>query len=55
MPMSPYSVPVFDRLAWIDVVLLGWFALTFVSVALMTSDWRLFPLLSFTHAKQPSR
>ena len=25
--MSPYSVPLLGRLAWIDVVLLGWFAL----------------------------
>ncbi len=31
--MSPYSVPIFGPLAWIDVVLLGWFALTVVSVA----------------------
>jgi hypothetical protein len=38
MPMSPYSMPVFDRLAWIDVALLGWFALTAVSVAVIAWD-----------------
>jgi len=38
MSMSPYSVPVFDRLARIDVVLLGWFALTIVSVAIIAWD-----------------
>jgi hypothetical protein len=36
--VSPYSVPVFDRLAWIDVVLLGWFALTAASVAWIAWD-----------------
>ena len=36
--MSPYSAPLFGPLAWIDVVLLGWFALTIVSVAVIAWD-----------------
>jgi hypothetical protein len=36
--MSPFSVPLFGRLPWIDVVLLGWFALTFVSVIYVAWD-----------------
>lgn len=36
--MSPYSIPVFGALAWIDVVLLGWFALMLVSVAYIAWD-----------------
>ncbi len=36
--MSPYSLPVLGPLAWIDVVLLGWFALTIVSVAYVAWD-----------------
>ena len=36
--MSPYSAPIFGPLAWIDVVLLGWFALTALSVAYIAWD-----------------
>ena len=36
--MSPYSVPIFGPLAWIDVVLLGWFALTAASVVWIAWD-----------------
>ncbi len=36
--MSPYAIPVFGALAWIDVVLLGWFALMLVSVAYIAWD-----------------
>lgn len=36
--MSPYSVPVFGALAWIDVVLLGWFALVALSVVYVAYD-----------------
>jgi len=38
--MSPYEVPIFGRLAWIDVVLLGWFAITLVSVVYIS--WYVF-------------
>ena len=31
--MSPCTVPILGRLAWIDVILLGWFTLVAVSVA----------------------
>lgn len=31
--MSPYALPILGPLAWIDVVLLGWFVLTAGSVA----------------------
>ena len=31
--MSPFTLPVLGPLAWIDVVLLVWFALTVLSVA----------------------
>ena len=36
--MSPYSVPIFGPLAWIDVVLLAWFLLVAVSVAWIAWD-----------------
>ncbi len=36
--MSPYSMPIFGALAWIDVVLLGWFTLMIVSVAYIAWD-----------------
>lgn len=36
--MTPYALPLLGRLAWIDVVLLGWFALTAVSVAYVAWD-----------------
>ena len=36
--MSPYSLPLFGRLAWIDVVLLVWFALTAASVIYVAWD-----------------
>ncbi|MBI2778107.1 MAG: DUF4396 domain-containing protein [Chloroflexi bacterium] len=36
--MTDLVLPPFGRLAWIDVVLLGWFALTLVSVAYVARD-----------------
>ncbi len=36
--MSPYTIPIFDPLAWIDVVLLGWFVVTLASVAYIGWD-----------------
>ena len=36
--MTPYALPLLGRLAWIDVILLGWFALTAVSVAYVAWD-----------------
>jgi hypothetical protein len=36
--MSPYSLPVFGPLAWIDIVVLGWFVLTFLSVIYVAYD-----------------
>jgi hypothetical protein len=36
--MSPYSVPVLGPLAWIDVIVLGWFALTSASVVYIALD-----------------
>lgn len=36
--MSPFSVPILGPLAWIDVILLGWFALTALSVAYVAWD-----------------
>lgn len=36
--MTDISIPIFGRLAWIDVVLLFWFALTFVSVVYVAYD-----------------
>jgi hypothetical protein len=38
--MTPYSLPFVGPLAWIDVVLLGWFALTAASVAYVATDTR---------------
>ena len=31
--MSPYALPLLGRLAWIDVLLLGWFLLVLISVS----------------------
>jgi manganese oxidase len=36
--VSPYSLPILGRLAWIDVVLLGWFLLVLVSVVYVAND-----------------
>ena len=36
--MSPFALPVFGPLAWIDVVLLAWFALTLASDAYVAWD-----------------
>lgn len=36
--MSPFAIPVFGRLAWIDVILLMWLILTVVSVAYVAWD-----------------
>jgi hypothetical protein len=36
--MSPYSLPLLGRLAWIDVILLGWFLLVLISVIFVASD-----------------
>ena len=36
--MSPFTLPILGPLAWIDVVLLGWFALTLLSVAYVAWD-----------------
>ena len=36
--MTDLLLPPFGRLAWIDVVLLGWFTLTLVSVAYVAYD-----------------
>ena len=36
--MTDFTVPIFGPLAWIDVVLLGWFALTILSVAYVAYD-----------------
>ena len=36
--VSPYSLPLFGRLAWIDVILLGWFALVALSVIFVAQD-----------------
>ncbi len=36
--MSPYSVPILGPLAWIDVILLGWFALAAISVIWIAWD-----------------
>jgi len=44
--MSPYAVPVLGRLAWIDVILLGWFLLVLLSVAYVAWD-------AFRHLPEP--
>jgi len=44
--MSPYAVPVLGRLAWIDVILLGWFLLVLLSVAYVAWD-------AFHHLPEP--
>ena len=36
--MSPYTLPILGRLAWIDVILLGWFVLVLISVAFVAWD-----------------
>jgi hypothetical protein len=36
--VSNFEVPIFGRLAWVDVVLLGWFALVFASTAYVAWD-----------------
>lgn len=36
--MSPYSLPLLGRLAWIDVILLGWFVLVAISVIFVAHD-----------------
>lgn len=36
--MSPFTLPLLGRLPWIDLVLLGWFALTIVSVIYVAWD-----------------
>jgi hypothetical protein len=36
--LSPYSVPIFGPLAWIDVILLGWFSLALVSAVWIAWD-----------------
>ncbi len=36
--MSPYSVPILGPLAWIDAILLGWFALAAISVIWIAWD-----------------
>ena len=36
--MTDISIPIFGRLAWIDVVLLFWFTLTFISVVYVAYD-----------------
>jgi manganese oxidase len=38
--MTPFSLPLLGPLAWIDVALLGWFALTALSVAYVAIDIR---------------
>jgi hypothetical protein len=44
--VSPYALPLFGRLAWIDVVLLGWFALVLISVLYVAGD-------AFRHLPEP--
>ena len=41
--MSPYDAPILGRLAWNDVIVLVWFALTFVSVIYIAWDVRKTP------------
>ena len=36
--MTTFSIPVLSPLAWIDVILLGWFALTILSVIYVAWD-----------------
>ena len=36
--MSPFSLPILGPLAWIDIILLGWFTLTIASVAYVVWD-----------------
>lgn len=41
--VSPYEMPVFGRLAWNDVMVLAWFALTLISVIYIAWDVRSTP------------
>src|SRR3954454_13607746 len=45
--MSPYTLPILGRLAWIDIVLLGWFILVAISAIYVAHD-------AFTHLPEPS-
>ena len=36
--MSPFSLPILGPLAWIDVILIGWFLLTIASVIYVVWD-----------------
>lgn len=36
--MSPYALPLLGRLAWIDIIILGWFVLVLVSVSYVAWD-----------------
>lgn len=45
--MSPYALSVLGRLAWIDIVLLGWFVLVFLSVVYVAWD-------AFHHLPEPA-
>jgi hypothetical protein len=45
--VSPYTLPILGRLAWIDVVLLVWFILVLVSVIYVAND-------AFKHLPEPT-
>lgn len=36
--MSPFTIPIFGRLAWVDVILVAWFSLTALSVIYVVWD-----------------
>ncbi len=36
--MSPYALPLLGRLAWIDIIILGWFVLVLASVSYVAED-----------------
>jgi hypothetical protein len=44
--MSPYAVPLLGRLAWIDIILLGWFLLVLISAIYVAQD-------AFTNLPEP--
>jgi len=44
--VSPYALPVLGRLAWIDIILLGWFLLVLISVVFVAWD-------AFTQLPEP--
>lgn len=44
--MTPYALPFLGRLAWIDILLLGWFLLVFISVLYVARD-------AFAHLPEP--